>query len=79
MLFSNEQYLLKISSQEAGRREITDNKITGLAGETPRCEKTETDFDKPSKWLKIMILKEQRNVFLFELGFFLPAVLKCSF
>ena len=58
--------ILEISSKEAGRRD--DNKITGLAGKAPRYEKTKTYFDKPSKWLKRMIAKEQENVFLFGFG-----------
>ena len=58
--------MLKISSQETGRRK--GNKITGLAGKTLRYGKTETYFDKPSKWLKRIILMEEENVFLFEFG-----------
>ena len=41
---------LEISSLEAGKRE--DNKITRLAGKTPRYRKTKMYFNKPSKWLK---------------------------
>ena len=34
-------------------------------------------FNKPSKWLKRMTVRDQENVFLFEFGFIVPAVLKC--
>ena len=56
-----------------------DSKITGLAGKNPRSEKTKTYVDKPSLWLKRMTLREQENVFLFEFGLVVPAVLKCLF
>ena len=36
-------------------------------------------FDKPSLWLKRMILEKQEHVFLLEFGLIVPAVLKCSF
>ena len=69
--------ILKISDQETER--IDDNKITGLAGKTPRYGKTKTYFDTPSKWLERMILREQENVFLSEFVLILAAVLKCLF
>ena len=63
---------------EAGRRE--NSNITRLAGKTTRYEKTKTYFNKPSKWLKRMIVREQACVFsLFEFGFIVPAVPKCYF
>ena len=40
---------------------------------------TKSCFDKPSLWLKIMIVREEENVFLFEFGLIVPAVLKCLF
>ena len=55
--------ILRIASQEAGKRE--DNEITGLAGKTSRYGKTKTYFEKPSKWLKRVILREQDSAFLF--------------
>ena len=44
-----------------------------------RSGKTKTYLDKPILRLKRMILKEQENVFLFEFGFIIPAILKCLF
>ena len=46
---------------------ITILKITRLAGKTPKYRKTETYFNKTSKWLKRMIARDQENVFLFKL------------
>ena len=53
----------------------------GLPGKKPEVRKSESLFDlnKPSLWLKRMILEEQGNVFLFEFGLIIPAVLKCLF
>ena len=68
---------LGISSLEAGRRK--DNKITRLAGKAPRYGKTKTYVNKPSKWLKRVINRDQENVSLFEFGLIVPAVLKCLF
>ena len=45
----------------------------------PKVRKSKTYFNKPSKWLKRMIVKEQENVFLFEFELIVPAVLKCLF
>ena len=50
---------LEISSFEAGRRE--DNKITRLAGNTPRYGKLETYFNKLSKCLTRMIVRAWLN------------------
>ena len=46
---------------------------------TTRYGKTKMYFDKTSKWLKTMIVRDQENVFLFEIGLIVPAVLKCLF
>ena len=56
-----------------------DNKITRLGGKAPRYGKTKKHFNKPSKWLKRMIVRDLENVFLFEFGLIVPAVLKCLF
>ena len=53
------------------------NKITGQAGKDPRKGKTKTYLDKPSLWFKRMILRKQKDVFRFEFGLIVPAVLKC--
>ena len=50
-----------------------------LIGKTPRYGKTKTYFNKPSKWLKKMIVGDQENVFVFEFGLIVAAVLKCLF
>ena len=42
-------------------------------------KKTKTYFNNPGKWLKRMIVREQENVFLFEFGLIVAAVLKCLF
>ena len=62
---------------EAGRRK--ENKITRLAGKTPRYGKTKMYLNKLSKWSKRMVFRNQENVFLFEFGLIVPAVLKCLF
>ena len=49
------------------------------AGKTPRYRKTKTYFNKPSKWLKRMIVRGQENAFLFEFGLIVKAVIKCLF
>ena len=36
-------------------------------------------FNKPTKWLKRMIVREQENVFLFEFGLIVAAALKRLF
>ena len=50
---------------------------------TPRSRlrygKTKTYFNKPSKWLERMIVRDQENVFLFRFGLIVPAVLKYLF
>ena len=74
MLISEEQHWR--SSAEKLEEELGNN-ITGLAGKKPWSGKTKTYLDKPSLWLKRMILREQENVFLFEFGLTVPAVLKC--
>ena len=56
---------LEISSKEAGR--IKHNKATGLPGKSPRSGENRTYLDKPSLWLKRIILMEHENVFLFNL------------
>ena len=58
------------SPAQAGRRE--DNKMTKLGGKTPRYGKNKTYFNKPRKWLKRMIVRDQENVFLFEFGLIVP-------
>ena len=55
------------------------NKISGLAGKNQRQGKTKTYLDKPSLWLKRMVLREQENVFLFEFGLIVQAVIKRLF
>ena len=47
--------------------------------ETPRYGETKTYFNKPSEWLKRMILRDPENVFVFEFGPIVPVVLKCLF
>ena len=68
---------MEISSKEAGG--VKHNETTGLPGKSPREGKTKTYLDKPSLWLKRIILMEHENVFLFEYGLIVPAVLKCLF
>ena len=63
MLISKEQHW---RSPATNLEEETDNKITGLTGKTPRYGKTKTYFNKPSKWLQRMIVRDQENVFVFE-------------
>ena len=41
--------------------------------------KTKAYFNKPSKWLKRLIVRDQENVFLSGFGLIVPAVLKCLF
>ena len=41
----------------------------------PKARKN-TYFDKPSQWLKRLILRDQENVFLLEFGLIVPAVPK---
>ena len=53
--------------------------IKRLGGKIPRYEKTKRRFNKPSKWLKRMIVRDEENVFLFEFGLILAAVLICLF
>ena len=55
------------------------NKITGLAGKTPRYGKNEPYFDKPSKWLKRMLLREQDKCFSFGIWTFCTCVLNVYF
>ena len=76
MLISKEQHW---RSPAKKLEEESGNKITGLAGKNLRQGKTRTYLDKPSVWLKRMMLREQENVFLFEFGLIVPAVLKCLF
>ena len=51
--------------------------FTGLPGKSPRKGKTKTYLGKLSLWLKRIM--EHENVFLFEYGLIVPAVLKCLF
>ena len=76
MLISKEQHW-RYPAKEL--EEEPDNKITGAGRKKPRQGKTKPYLDTPSLWLKRLILKEQENVFLFEFGFIVPAVLKCLF
>ena len=52
---------------------------TGCQEKNLRQGTTKTYLDKPSLWLKRMILREQENVFLFEFGLIVPAVLNVYF
>ena len=70
MLISKEQHWRSPAKKV---EEKPGNKITGLAGKTESC------LDKPTLWLKRMILREQVNVSLFEFGPIVPAVLKYLF
>ena len=73
------QERIKLYSLLKKLKEEPNNKITGLTGKTPRYGKTKTYFNKPSKCLKRMIVRDQENVFLSEFGLIVPAVLKCLF
>ena len=68
--------ILEIPSQEAGRRLQQDNWDGRI---TPRYRKTESCFDKPTKWLKRVIPRESENVFFFKFGLIVSAALKCLF
>ena len=59
--------------------EATTTRLHRAGRKKPEVKKTETYFDKPSLWLKRMILRKEENVFLFEFGIIVPAVLKCLF
>ena len=74
MLISKEQ-LWRSPSKKLGERSTA--KLQGCQ-EKPEVMKSE-NLNKPSLWLKRMILGEQENVFLFEMGLIVPAVLKCLF
>ena len=66
------------SPAQTGREE--HNKITGLQGKKTRGKvKTKTYLKKPSLWFKRIVFREQEDVFLFEFGPIVPAVLNCLF
>ena len=76
MLISKEQHW------RSPAKKLGEEKTTRLQGWQEKSRGTETIktyFNKPSKWLKRMIVRDQENVFLFEFGLIVPAVLKCLF
>ena len=66
VLISKEQHCIEISSKEAGR--VKHNKTTRLPGKDPKKEKTKTYLDKPSLWLKRIILMEHEMFFFLNLN-----------
>ena len=76
MLISTEQHW---RTPAKNQEEEPGNKITGLARKKLMFGKTETYLDKPGLGLKRMIVREQENIFLFEFGLIVSAVLKCLF
>ena len=67
----------------ANKLEEEKKQSTRLIRKTPTYGKTKRYFNKPSKWLKRMIVRDQagdrENVFVFEFGLIVPAVLKRLF
>ena len=70
MLISKEQHW------RSPAKKLEEENTTRLQGWE---KKTKTYFNKSNKWLKRIIVRDQENVFLFEFGPIVPAVLKCLF
>ena len=76
MLISKEEHWRSPAKKLA---EVKTTRLQGLQEKLRGTEKTKRYFNKPSRWLKRMIAREQENVFLFEFGLIVPAALKCLF